>query len=286
MRKQEFIEELRYSLEGKLAEQDIEEVTSDYSDVFENAAAEGKEEEAIAEELGSPARIARTILEEDELKKREAERKKAEERARAAEEEARSARAAEAEARRAEAEAWAAVNQKQNPELDPKYAPFIGRLASMGSRLGAYIVDGLILSLMVIGILFLVVIIPLIYSRMSGDYYFWNSEVVAVMFAFGLMLLILLCCFNVVTALFIWATNGYTPGKWIFKIRVVKLNGEKLSFMDAVLRELIMKGIANGMTSGILNIISFIWGYSSEVNKTVHDIVTETTVIKDERYNG
>lgn len=282
MRKEEFIAELQYSLEGRLSDSDIREITSDYTDVFENAVTEGKTEEEAAKELGSPGRIARTILEDDELKRKEAAVREAEERARAAEEEVRAARAAEAQARAAEAQAKAAALQK--PGIDPKYAPFADRLASMGSRLGAYLVDGLFLVALALVTLFFFIGIVEIFSRTAGhghNFYPYGLRSASIMIF--LTLLIALSCFNFLSAIFIWATNGYTPGKWLFKIRVVKLNGEKITFLEAIARELLIKSIASGMTSGLLNIFSFIWGCVSDVHKTVHDLVADTTVIRDER---
>jgi uncharacterized RDD family membrane protein YckC len=101
---------------------------------------------------------------------------------------------------------------------------------------------------------------------------------------FGIMniiiLALLLGAFNLFTTIFIWATNGYTPGKWMLKMRVVKTDGSKISFLDALLRELVIKCIANSVLSGFLNIGSFIWGCVTEDHKTVHDLVAKTRVVE------
>jgi uncharacterized membrane protein len=62
--KNEFLRELENSLKGQLPEEDIIEIVSDYRDVFDNGKSEGKNEDEISEEIGSPASIARTILED------------------------------------------------------------------------------------------------------------------------------------------------------------------------------------------------------------------------------
>jgi uncharacterized RDD family membrane protein YckC len=93
----------------------------------------------------------------------------------------------------------------------------------------------------------------------------------------------LLGAFNLITTVILWATNGYTPGKWILKMRVVKISGEKISFLDAVLRELVIKCIANSLLSGFLNIGSFIWGCVTEDHKTVHDLLVKTRVVECDR---
>ncbi len=64
MNKKDFLNELENALDGKLPEADIREITSDYADIFDNGVAEGKTEEETAAGIGSPAKIARTILED------------------------------------------------------------------------------------------------------------------------------------------------------------------------------------------------------------------------------
>jgi uncharacterized RDD family membrane protein YckC len=86
--------------------------------------------------------------------------------------------------------------------------------------------------------------------------------------------------FNIFTTIILWATNGYTPGKWMLGIRVIKLNGNKISFLDALLRELAIKCIVNSMLSGFLNVISFIWGCVTDDHKTVHDLAAQTRVVE------
>jgi uncharacterized RDD family membrane protein YckC len=95
-----------------------------------------------------------------------------------------------------------------------------------------------------------------------------------------ILLVLLFGAFNLFTTIFIWATNGYTPGKWMLKMRVVKADGSKIGFLDALLRELVIKCLANSALSGFLNIGSFIWGCITEDHKTVHDLVAKTRVVE------
>jgi uncharacterized RDD family membrane protein YckC len=66
----------------------------------------------------------------------------------------------------------------------------------------------------------------------------------------------------------------------MLKMRVVKTDGSKISFLDAILRELIIKCIANSVLSGFLNLGSFFWGCVTEDHKTVHDLVAKTQVVE------
>jgi uncharacterized RDD family membrane protein YckC len=62
----DFLEELRNGLTGKVDEGDIEEILKDYRDIFAEGVAEGKSEDVISEEIGSPALIVRNILDDYE----------------------------------------------------------------------------------------------------------------------------------------------------------------------------------------------------------------------------
>ena len=65
MKKDEFMRELRNNLEGKISKEDIDEVVYDYQDIFYNKKLEGSSEDEISDMLGSPASIARNILDDN-----------------------------------------------------------------------------------------------------------------------------------------------------------------------------------------------------------------------------
>lgn len=256
MNKNEFLNELRNALDGRLPEPDISEITSDYGDIFDNNTGNGKSEEETAAEIGSPARIARTILEDG------AERKIFDK----------------------------VIEPDQNVE--------IGKLAPMCLRLGAYIIDGVLLGVVAIGG-FIALLAPFAFYVRSSSYVVNHAATyigpmgngamhmggIAPRFAFFniIIIFLLLGAFNLFTTIILWATNGYTPGKWVLKMRVVKIDGSKISFLDAFLRELVVKCIANSLLSGLLNIGSFIWGCVTDDHKTVHDLLVHTRVIKWDR---
>lgn len=230
--------ELRNGLEGRLSEQDIGEVMADYGDILESAVQEGKSEEQAAADLGSPARIARTILEGDGLKKKE----------------------------------------QSYFRGGIQYQPFVGRFANMGRRLAAAIIDGALVFFLVLLMIFFDVALAGVGTARSV-----STSMNQFAALFTVLTLGLLVGTGLLYAIFLWSTNGYTPGKWLLQIRVVKLSGGKLTFMDALMREVLVKGLGNAFTSGLLNIFSFLWGCMSEVRKTVHDLAAETTVVNAPR---
>ena len=273
MNKKDFLYELENALEGRLPESDVSEIISDYGDIFDNSTASGKSEEEVSSEIGSPARIARTILEDGSGYGNQT-----------------------GTGERRYTEFQKNINEKTSKIFDKVIEPDknvrIENLAPMPRRLGAYIIDGILLGVVMLGVL-IALAAPFMYmvrtsvsevqytpvGPMSGEL---MSRGLASGFSIAntVILVLLLGGFNLFTTIFIWATNGYTPGKWMLKMRVVKIDGSKISFLDALLRELIIKCLANSVLSGLLNIGSFIWGCVTEDHKTVHDLVAKTRVVE------
>ena len=63
MTKYEFLKELREALEGQVPMSEIEDSISYYRDYFSRQEADGRREQEILEELGSPRLIAKSIIE-------------------------------------------------------------------------------------------------------------------------------------------------------------------------------------------------------------------------------
>lgn len=300
MNKNEFIKELENALEGKLSKADIKEITSDYGDIFDNGVTSGKSESDVAAEIGSPAKIARTILEDSVNAGASAE-----------------SYSSRSKGQREYTDFQRNINEKTSKIFDKIIIPDknvkVDSLAPMSSRLGAYIIDSIILGILSIGLV-LIILAPILlinYSTVTeyspnvteivqNDALGEVNEISYVAneanniekgityfpsFAFSnvIILILIFSGFNLFTAIFLWATNGYTPGKWLLKMRVVKINGRKLSFLDAFLRDVVIKYIANSLLSGFLNIGSFIWGCVTDDHKTVQDLVAQTRVINSQR---
>ncbi len=321
MKKNEFLRELENALKYKLSQEDINEIISDYTDIFNSGIKEGKSEDDVSNEIGSPAKIARTILDEtngvDEL----------------------------------------AIN---NNNKDDTIKQDVRQLAPMSKRLGAYIIDAIAMFLVFALILLLSfafyttgtystvnesvdisenqqgagqdediyrkvthnydssdkpkeTVIELykndkkIFKGSVNEYREFRSNnrikedeigvketinhkpfkpligISSTTFVFTiintLMLFMFLGIANILTALQLYFFKGYTLGKWVMKIKVQKINGEKISFGDAVLRDVLLKCIGNALTSGILNVGSFIWGCVTDEHKTVHDLASKTKVV-------
>lgn len=302
MNKCEFLRELKNSLQGHLSNTDLEEILSDYGDIFENGLLEGKNEKEISEEIGSPATISRTILNDignnhnlnnepinTDISNLAPMSKRLgayiidtfvialflsiilfvsafsfHEATRTTEimENGNISSLKDTYSRR--------ISLDKNGEAKKIELFQDGKRVFKGSQedFTTYMAQN---NILYDSITSTETILPSSTNSMS-------------FFAFipitmGSMMFMLFGFSNLITAFELWIFKGYTLGKWIVKIKVVPLRGDKLTFLDALLRDALVKFIGNGITSGILNIFSFIWGCGTPEHKTVHDLAARTKVI-------
>ncbi len=64
MKQHEFLRELKEYLESRISPEELEDILSDYESFFVSGREEGKSDDEISEELGSPAFLAKSLLEE------------------------------------------------------------------------------------------------------------------------------------------------------------------------------------------------------------------------------
>jgi len=164
----------------------------------------------------------------------------------------------------------------QQPIARPE-SGWVGRpLASWGSRLGAYLID------------FLVVLIPVVFlaavlfgGATDADSV-WGWVGASILYA----LLFAAVFFLYAPLLMIreGARNGQTLGKQLVGIRVVRDNGLPFGFGAAVLREVVLKQLAVGIASSIIPFIpwflDYFWPLWDDQNRALHDMGASTHVIK------
>jgi uncharacterized RDD family membrane protein YckC len=152
-------------------------------------------------------------------------------------------------------------------------------LASWGSRVGAWFIDLVV----VIGIFLVVLlVIALIAGGLSE-----LSEGAAIVTAivFGL---------TFVAALFFYAPllmmregphNGQTLGKQAIGIKVVRDNGQPMSFGWSALREVVLKGLVPAVLNGffigwLVQLVDYLWPLWDDENRALHDMVVSTHVVR------
>jgi uncharacterized RDD family membrane protein YckC len=153
-------------------------------------------------------------------------------------------------------------------------------LAGWWSRVGAAIVDGLIVG---VGGLLLLIAITAPFSLL----FFADEDAGVVSIIFGLLLAVV--CVSIVALLYAPAlmarTNGKTFGRMALGIRVVRANGQPMTFGFAMLREVAVKtllfGIAASLTGGLSFLADVLWPLWDEENRALHDFVVDTRSIVD-----
>jgi uncharacterized RDD family membrane protein YckC len=160
--------------------------------------------------------------------------------------------------------------------------PSSGRYALAGwwSRVGAQLIDGLILF---VGW----VIIMAVFGAIFSVGFFAGDETGTAALIVGLMLSVL--AISIVSLLYapvmMARTNGKTLGRMATGIRVVRASGEPMTLGFAMLREVAVKallfGIAGSLTAGLANLADWLWPLWDDENRALHDFVVDTRVVQD-----
>lgn len=162
----------------------------------------------------------------------------------------------------------------QQPVSTPAFQVAPGQLASWGSRLGAALVDGLIVTVPIV-VLALVIAGLFAASTTAGVIGVLVLGLAALLFAFGY-------------APFLMARgaehNGQTYGKQMLGIRAIRDNGQPWDFGSAALREIVLKGLAVGIASSIIPLIPFLlnylWPLWDDTDRALHDMVVKSHVVR------
>jgi uncharacterized RDD family membrane protein YckC len=164
----------------------------------------------------------------------------------------------------------------QQPIARPE-SGWVGRpLASWGSRVGATVIDWLIL-LIPAGIL-----VALTVGGLDGDSS-WGAIVGASLLSLLIWSVILLL-YAPLLMIRQGERNGQTLGKQFLGIRVVRDTGEPFSFWPAVLREVVVKNILVSAVSIFIPVLPWLldnlWPLWDGENRAIHDMIVSTHVIK------
>jgi uncharacterized RDD family membrane protein YckC len=153
-------------------------------------------------------------------------------------------------------------------------------LAGWWSRVGAALIDGLIIG---VGAL---VIIALFGSVFSVGF-FDSEETGVVALVVGLMLSFLAIAIVALlyAPLMMARTNGKTLGRMAVGIRVVRAGGQPMTFGWAMLREVAVKallfGFAGSITAGLANLADVLWPLWDDENRALHDFIVDTRTVVD-----
>jgi uncharacterized RDD family membrane protein YckC len=160
--------------------------------------------------------------------------------------------------------------------------PATGRYALAGwwSRVGAAIIDGIIIG---VGALLIMALFGSVFS--IGFFASDEAGVVAVIVGLMLSFVAIAIVALLYAPLMMARTNGKTLGRMALGIRVVRANGQPMTFGFAMLREVAVKallfGIASSITFGLASLADVLWPLWDEENRALHDFVVNTRVVRD-----
>jgi uncharacterized RDD family membrane protein YckC len=168
------------------------------------------------------------------------------------------------------------------PSYTPQGFPAGGpwRLASWWSRVGAALIDGIVISV-------IAVVMLLIVGAIAGGGFLLGDTagVVGLIVGIGLWGLFVTVAALLYAPLMMAKTNGQTLGRMAVGIRVVRANGKPMDVGWAMLREVVVKWllfgtVLNSFTFGIAWLLDVLWPLWDEENRALHDMIVDTRVIK------
>jgi uncharacterized RDD family membrane protein YckC len=168
------------------------------------------------------------------------------------------------------------------PAFPAPAAPLAGRytLAGWWSRVGAALIDGIIIT---VGALLILVLFGAVFSVgfFGGD----DSGVAAVIVGLLLGSVAIAIVALLYAPLMMARTDGKTLGRMALGIRVIRAGGQPMTFGWAMLREVAVKallfGVLSSITFGLASLADVLWPLWDDENRALHDFLVDTRVVLD-----
>ena len=165
----------------------------------------------------------------------------------------------------------------------PSDAPIAGRweLSGWWRRVWAQVIDGIVIGL--IALVFFLIIGAIVGGGfLVGDTTGYIAAVLGFL-AWGICILVAALLY---APLMMAKTNGKTLGRMALGIRVVRANGQAITFGYATLREIVVKWllfnvVGGSFTFGLAPLIDDLWPLWDEEHRALHDMVVDSRVIRD-----
>ena len=155
------------------------------------------------------------------------------------------------------------------------------RLAGWWARVGAAVLDGFIVAVpaAILGLAFAELV-----DRGSVEQYFEQGDSLAVNLAFGLMTLLCYLVYKGILMTRQGPRNGQSLGMQLVNIRVVREDGQPLTWGTVLLRETLIKGVLFGyvaiLTLYIAALLNYLWPLWDDQNRCLHDLMVDSRVIR------
>jgi uncharacterized RDD family membrane protein YckC len=159
-------------------------------------------------------------------------------------------------------------------------APVAGRyvLAGWWSRVGAALIDGLIIGAVAIALLAVFGV-----GIASTDSDTGTGALIVATLVSGLAFAVAALLY---APLMMAKTNGKTLGRMAVGNRVVRANGQPMTLGWAMLREVAVKwllfnAVGGSITFGLAGLLDVLWPLWDDENRALHDFIVDTRTIKD-----
>jgi len=160
-------------------------------------------------------------------------------------------------------------------------------LAGWWARVGASIIDTLVI---VVPLAVCFVVLFVVTGVGSEDFNSETDDIPPIPRAFLVGLLVLFVIWFVVALLYLGGTmsrkggrNGQTLGKQLLGIRVLRDDGQPVSFGFALLREVVIKALLVGNVGALLLyipiLLNYLWPLWDERSEALHDKMVKTHVV-------
>jgi uncharacterized RDD family membrane protein YckC len=175
-----------------------------------------------------------------------------------------------------------AFMRPEPPVGGPVGGPVTFELAGWGSRFGAWILDAIIIGVLFIPCLLIAggIGLDLGTSSASSSSVNFSARDGQFLGIIAIYLLLVLLYAPLTMA----KMQGSTPGKRIVGIRVVRADGQPVTFGYAVLREWVIKGIvlgiAQSVTFGLAFLVNYLWPLWDSENRALHDMAARSRVVR------
>lgn len=161
------------------------------------------------------------------------------------------------------------VNPYQTPTSDVSVANVSENLAGRGQRLGAAFIDGLVMMLVVLPVMYLLGIFSYIFQGAQPP---MTLMLIAAAIGFAAFVAI-----NYIPL----SKNGQTVGKKAINIRIADLQGNKPDLSTIILKRYLLVQAVNQipMIGGLVGIIDVLFIFRND-RRCVHDLIAGTQVMR------
>lgn len=170
----------------------------------------------------------------------------------------------------------AATPQFVQPSPPAEDGPVTYELSGWWRRVGAALIDGILVSIVAYALAAVLGIGTFSSNDGNASFSFQNGD-------FLLMSLLTALVILAYAPTMMVRTGGSTLGKLATGIRVVRADGQPLTFGFAALREVVVKGLFNligALTIGLVDLLNYLWPLWDGENRALHDMIVKSRVVR------